>query len=126
MIDLDLAVTEVVDEDGGVTSGREGRGGVVKRRASPTGYAQEKVVVFEASEGGALEEDDGVKHYDADGACRYGNLSRPSMFFFSDTFSLFFSFWLFSVLTKVVVYVGIGILATSLVPAMFEALGWGV
>jgi len=96
MIDLDLAMTEVVDGAGGVTSGREGRSGAVKRRGSPTGYAQEKAVVFEASEGGALGEDDGVKHYDAD------------------------------VLTKVVVYVGIGILATSLVPAMFEALGWGV
>jgi len=47
MIDLDLAMAEVA-------SGREGRGagtGAVKRRYSPSGYAQEKAVVFEASEG---------------------------------------------------------------------------
>jgi len=31
-----------------------------------------------------------------------------------------------SVLTKVVVYAGIGAIATILVPATFEALGWGV
>jgi len=30
-------------------------------------------VVFEASEGGALEDDE-VKHYDADGACTSGNV----------------------------------------------------
>ena len=50
MIDLDLTMAEVA-------SGREGRSagtGSVKRRYSPSGYAQEKVVVFEASEGGAL------------------------------------------------------------------------
>jgi hypothetical protein len=31
-----------------------------------------------------------------------------------------------SVLTKVAVYAGIGTIATVLVPAMFEALEWGV
>jgi hypothetical protein len=75
MIDLDLAMAEVVDEDGGVASGREGRGAsrrAVKRRGSPAGYLQEKAVVFEASEGGAFESDE-VKHYDADGAC-LGNI----------------------------------------------------
>jgi len=90
MIDLDLAMAEA--------SGREGRSGgtgAVKRRYSPSGHAREKTVEFEASEGGALEDDE-VKHYDAD------------------------------VLTKVVVYTGIGIIATNLVPAMFEALEWGV
>ena len=47
VIDLDLAMAEVA-------SGREGRGagtGAVKRRYSPSGYGQEKAVVFEASEG---------------------------------------------------------------------------
>ncbi|KAH9983798.1 hypothetical protein BJV74DRAFT_980251 [Russula compacta] len=106
MIDLDLAMAEVVDDEGsgGVASGREGRGAgggitgaVVKRRGSPSDYAygHEKVVVFEANESGALE-DDKVKHYDAD------------------------------VLTKVVVYAGIGTIATVIVPAVFEALEWGV
>ncbi|KAF8268554.1 hypothetical protein EI94DRAFT_1778532 [Lactarius quietus] len=96
MIDLDLAVAQVVDEDAGVASGRRERSeGAVKRRGSPSGYVQEKTVRFEASEGGTGE-DDKVKHYDAD------------------------------VLTKVVVYVGIGAIATVIVPAMFEALGWGV
>ena len=70
-IDLDLAIGEVVDEAGGVTSGREGRSAgaaAVKRWYSPSGYAQEKAMVFEASEGGALQ-DGMVKHYDAD--CMY-------------------------------------------------------
>ena len=47
---------------------------------------------------------------------------QPAMF--SDRLAL--SFWSVSVLTKVVVYTGIGIIATNLVPAMFEALEWGV
>jgi len=47
---------------------------------------------------------------------------EPAMF--SDTFPL--SFLAVSVLTKVVVYAGIGIIATAIVPAMFEALEWGV
>jgi len=97
MIDLDLAVAEVVDEgSGGVASGRAGRTtnsdkSTIKRRGTP-----EKSVVFEAHEGGALEDNDKVKHYDAD------------------------------VLTKVVVYAGIGALSAVLVPAMFVALEWGV
>jgi len=99
MIDLDLAMAEVIDEGhAGVASGREGPSalaGAIKRRGSPSDLTQEKTVVFEAEEGGALEDDDKVKHYDAD------------------------------VLTKVVVYAGVGVL-TLLVPAMFEALGWGV
>lgn len=33
---------------------------------------------------------------------------------------------LFSVLTKVVVYAGIAILACELLPLMFEMVGWGV
>ena len=38
-----------------------------------------------------------------------------------------FSFLSFlTVLTKVVVYVGIGIMAHTIVPAMFEALEWGI
>jgi len=75
MIDLDLAMAEVVDEgSGGIASGREGRTagagtGAFKRRGLPSEYAQEKAVVFEAREGGALGDDDKVKHYDADGMC---------------------------------------------------------
>lgn len=68
MIDLDLAVAEVVDEDAGVASGPRRSEGAVKRRGSPSGSVQEKTVTFEASEGGA-KEDDKVKHYDADGTC---------------------------------------------------------
>jgi hypothetical protein len=69
MIDLDLTVAQVEDEDAGVASGRRERSeGTVKRRGSPSGFVQEKTVAFEASERGA-EEDDKVKHYDADGAC---------------------------------------------------------
>ena len=68
MIDLDLTVSQVVDEDAGVASGRRGRGeGAIKRRGSPSGFVQEKSVAFEASERG-VGEDDEVKHYDADGA----------------------------------------------------------
>jgi hypothetical protein len=75
MIDLDLAVAEIADGgDGGIASGREGRtagvgAGAFKRRGSPSEYAQEKGVVFEVGEGGTLEDDDKVKHYDADGMC---------------------------------------------------------
>jgi len=104
MIDLDLAMAQVVDEgSGGIASGREGRNpgqsagtGAFKRRGLPSEDEQEKAVVFEVCEGGELEDDDKVKHYDAD------------------------------VLTKVVVYAGIGTIAAVIVPAMFEALGWGV
>jgi len=39
----------------------------------PSVYAQEKAVVFEVSEGDALE-DGKVKHYDVDGACTSGNV----------------------------------------------------
>ncbi|KAI9444062.1 hypothetical protein H4582DRAFT_1919024 [Lactarius indigo] len=88
---------EVVDEDAGVASGRRGRSsGAVKRRGSPSGSVQEKAVTFEEASEGGVGEDGKVKHYDAD------------------------------VLTKVVVYVGIGAIATVMVPALFEALGWGV
>ena len=63
MIDLDLAVAELVDEDAGVASGRRERSdGALKRRGSP----QEKAVVSEVSEKGTAEDDE-VKHYDADG-----------------------------------------------------------
>jgi len=75
MIDLGLAMAEVVDEAGGVTSGREGRSAcaaAVKRWYSPSGYAQEKVAVFEASE--RCVQDGEVKHYDVDGACTSGNV----------------------------------------------------
>jgi len=66
MIDLDLAVAELVDEDAGVVSGRRGRSeGMVKRCGSPSEFVQEKAVAFEASEGGRGEDDE-VKHYDAD------------------------------------------------------------
>ena len=80
MIDLDLAMAGVIDDEGsgGVASGREGGGVggggtgavVIKRRGSPSDYAygHEKVVVFEADESGALENDK-VRHYDADGTC---------------------------------------------------------
>ena len=76
MIDLGLLMGEVVDEAGGVTSRQEGRRAgatAVKRWYSPSGYAQEKAVVFEASEGDALE-DGKVKHYDVDGACTSANV----------------------------------------------------
>ncbi|KAH9047514.1 hypothetical protein EDB83DRAFT_2677071 [Lactarius deliciosus] len=97
MIDLDLSVAEVVDEDAGVASGRRGRSsGTVKRRGSPSGSVQEKAVTFEEVSEGGTWEDGEVKHYDAD------------------------------VLTKVVVYVGIGAIATVMVPALFQALEWGV
>ena len=42
---------------------------------------------------------------------------------FSDRLAL--SFLVVSVLTKVVVYSGIGVIVV-MAPAMFEALGWGV
>ncbi|KAH9055409.1 hypothetical protein EDB87DRAFT_1834231 [Lactarius vividus] len=99
MIDLDLAVAEVVDEDGGVASGRRGgSSGAIKRGGSPSGSVQEKAVTFEEASEGGRGEDGEVKHYDAGGAF----------------------------LTKVVVYMGIGAIATVIVPALFEALDWGV
>ncbi|KAI0302802.1 hypothetical protein B0F90DRAFT_1712162 [Multifurca ochricompacta] len=66
MIDLDMAMAQG-DEGAAVASGLRGRSvaGAVKRRGS--GQEQEKTVVIEASEGGA-DQDDKVKHYDADGA----------------------------------------------------------
>ena len=72
---MDLTAGEIVDEgSGGIASGREGRtagvgAGAFKRRGLPSEDAQEKTVVFEAREGGMLEDDDKVKHYDADGMC---------------------------------------------------------
>jgi hypothetical protein len=67
MIDLDLAMAEVIEESSGVASGPRERGvGVVKPRDSPSDSAREKVVTFGASEGGEFEGDE-VKHYDADG-----------------------------------------------------------
>jgi hypothetical protein len=67
---IDLALASVVDEgEDGMASGREGRtAGAVKRRGLPPEYAHE-AFVFEAREGGVLEDDDKVKHYDADGMC---------------------------------------------------------
>ncbi|KAH9961635.1 hypothetical protein BGW80DRAFT_1210922 [Lactifluus volemus] len=94
MIDLDLAITEVVDGTSGVASGpRERKIGTVKRRGSPlSDSAREKTAIaVEAGERGVHENDNKVKHYDAD------------------------------VLTKVVVYTGIGVI-TVMYPAMFEAL----
>jgi len=91
-------------------------------RYSLSGYAQEKAVMFEAREGGALEDGE-VKHYDADGTCTSG-MFGPTMF--SNTLALFLAV---SALTKVVVYAayaGIETIATVIVPAMFEALEWGV
>ncbi|KAH9047522.1 hypothetical protein EDB83DRAFT_2523175 [Lactarius deliciosus] len=58
--------------------------------------AGEKAVTFEEASEGGTREDGEVKHYDAD------------------------------VLTKVVVSVGIGAIATVMVPALFEGLEWGV
>jgi hypothetical protein len=90
MIDLDLAMAEVVDEGGGVASGREGRSvgaGAVKRRGSPSDYARGKAVVFEASEGGAVEDDE-VKHYDADGTCSSGSVWTRWSGIYADVFSL--------------------------------------
>jgi dihydrosphingosine 1-phosphate phosphatase len=78
MIDLGLAVADAVDEgNGGIASGREGRtagrgAGGFKRRGWPSEDAKEKAVVFEVREGGTLEYDDKVKHYDADGMCVRG------------------------------------------------------
>jgi hypothetical protein len=75
IIDLALAMAEVVEEAGGVMSEREGRNigtGLVKRRYMPSGYAQ-KTVIFEASESSGLEDDE-VKHCDADGTCNSGNV----------------------------------------------------
>ena len=53
MIDLDLMMTELVDKSGGGIASERGRA---------------QVVVFEASEGDALQGDE-VRHYDADSAC---------------------------------------------------------
>ena len=71
MIDLDLSMTEIVDEDsGGIASGREGRtAGVGTSAFKRRGLPSEKAVVFGVREGGNLEDDDKVKHYDADGMC---------------------------------------------------------
>lgn len=71
MIDLDRTMAEVVDRTSGVASGpRERSVGAVKRRGlPPSDFAREKTAdVVEANEGGAHENDNKVKHYDADGA----------------------------------------------------------
>lgn len=74
------------------------------RRYSLSGYAQEKAVMFEAREGGGLEDGE-VKHYDADGMCTSGMFGSTM---FSNTLALFLAV---SALTKVVVYAGIETIA---------------
>jgi dihydrosphingosine 1-phosphate phosphatase len=121
MIDLDLAMTEVVDETGVVASGpRERSIGAVKRRGSPpSDSVQEKAAaVVEAREGGTHEDDNKVKHYDADGTW------NATIFFWGGGKPFVLTVMLL-VLTKVVVYTGIGVI-TVMLPAMFEALEWGV
>jgi hypothetical protein len=58
MIDLNLMMTELVGESGGGIASERGRA---------------QVVVFEASEGNAPQDDE-VKHYDADGAYASGDV----------------------------------------------------
>jgi len=58
-------VPSMIDLDPGQGLGT----GAFKRRGLPSEDAQEETVVFEVREGGALEDDDKVKHYDADGMC---------------------------------------------------------
>lgn len=60
-----------------------------------------------------------VKHYDADGMCSPSDWVKLSM-------KLTFLRHCDAVLTKVFVYCGIGILANSGIPVIFEVLGWGV
>ena len=90
MIDLDLMMTELVGESGG---------GIVSER----GRAQ--VVMFEASEGDALQDDE-VKHYNADSACASGDVWAlyPGILVCAGVVS---------VSTKVIVYAGIGIIVTD-------------
>jgi dihydrosphingosine 1-phosphate phosphatase len=60
--------------------------------------------------------DEEVTHYDADGT---------SVTHFSQT-ALSCCSSILTVLTKVIVYAGIGLLAVHATPVMFEVLGWGV
>ena len=60
----------------------------------------------------------GLKHYDADGA--YFPPFHPQ------SVALRLTTRVCVVLTKVFVYCGIGMVATGVVPVMFEVLGWGV
>lgn len=96
MIDLDLAVAGVADEDAGVASGRRGRSQGAVKRRGSPSEFVQEKTVVFEASEGGTGEDDEVKHYDAD------------------------------VLTKVVVYAGIGAISNVIVPAMFEALEWGV
>jgi len=115
VIDLDLA--SVLDglevpEDVGFASGRnEPLSKAIKRRYSPGAVREKSVEFLEVDECAGSEK---VKHYDADGmTCA----------------SLYCSLILIAlcpVLTKVVVYVGIGLIASIGAPASFEAVGWGV
>ncbi|KAI0062728.1 hypothetical protein BV25DRAFT_1803341 [Artomyces pyxidatus] len=97
VIDLDLSMMETVDEDAGVASGRKTRAEARAQAVKRRGAGLAQEKVVVFEEANEGGEDaDVVKHYDAD------------------------------VLTKVVVYAGIGVIATVVMPAVFEALGWGV
>ncbi|KAG6877124.1 hypothetical protein C0993_010127 [Termitomyces sp. T159_Od127] len=71
------------------------------------------VAVPELAEGEKIKD---VKHYDAEG-------DLPMSWICVGKYSCRF---ILSVLTKVVVYAGIAVLACEVLPAMFEVFGWGV
>lgn len=86
------------------TGEKEGRGGKV----------------WELERSGVGKEEN-VKHYDADGMAT----SSPSSPI-PNCLLILLSFFHFPVLTKVIVYSGIAVLACEVLPVMFEVLGWGV
>lgn len=94
--------------------GDRARNGSAKGSSPPNGSS----AVYNGStrseeEGGAKE--DAVKHYDADG-----------MFHLLFSLAVHVLITLRIVLTKVIVYAGIAVLATEALPVMFEVLGWGL
>jgi len=66
-----------------------------------------------------LEENEGekdVKHYDADGESLWKLYTSVGVILMISL----------QVLTKVIVYCGIAVLACEILPVMFEIVGWGV
>lgn len=97
----------------------DGRGGIGLKRVVMQEYVDSKGEKLDVFDGDGDDHNDGnereygIKHYDADGESDR-RLPRAIV---SSTLL---------VLTKVIVYSGIGAIATYLTPVTFEILGWGV
>jgi hypothetical protein len=115
---IDLPGTGVVEKCNGNEFRGRRRRDIKKRLVSVDKGRREAEVVVLHSEMGVSDEDqdkDGepIKHYDADGELR--SVSGYRMVLTNPT-----------VATKLVVYSGIAVLVSEALPALYNAIGWGV